>query len=1375
MSQIVKQIKVVISYPSDVDKEKEIIVRLCDTLSNRIFSKKNIHIKPIEWAKDVPRIITGEGPQAIIDKDFEKQDYDIYIGILWKRFGEPQANGLTPTEGEFEDAIKRYKKTGRPLITFFFKKEKFYPDNEYETSQFLELQKFKERVGSLGLYDSFTEDLEFQEKAFVCIQDFIEKLTIAKDAQISFERIKFPEVNNYITRSVCPATEYKPDDFWIIGDKLKKDIINIVKLKNRITLIGDAGCGKTFELERIANHFSEENSPFYPQFIRLNTFTPNQSIEQILPENWEKIPENQLLLLLDGLDEIESKNKNDAIRKIEHFSEQHQAASIIISCRTNFYQTEDSQSSGTINGFEAYRLLDLDYDQIKPYVQLSLRSKSSKFYDEIDRNSLGELLKVPFYLVKMVELFEVKTALPNQKASIFEQLLLARIKFDKEHFRTTIELDEYRSTIIKNLERIALCMETLSRNYISDDEFNILIPDIPLRDLIKHCTAWKKEEGESLKWQFEHNNIQEYLAAKALSRQSLSIIKDFVSFKPAHIKIMPSWVNAVSFLLSISDDSSLFDWILEIEPEICLKFEPDKIAKIQRIKILKDIFSRYKEKQIWIDRDRFKNDELARFGQFKEIIEFLLTEAENAAHQTTLGNAIKILSAMLISPDFKDRAVDLLKKVALNNLNIEINESIQSKALIALSDLKFDSKNVVEEIVSELRSSKSDWVRYGLYYFIHHSEFLDDFVDVFIDGISYASMDFSSGGTSRLANERWELKQGLKKVQSFNSARKILDYFIENKRDLNDLFVGDHDISFIAEIAAKAFSENPLFLDHAVNFSLFMYKNYHNEEAGQFLLFYDKTGTRFDAFKKVLGEKNSHYKEDFLADLADEECLDYFIEQLEKGNTTDDEMWAFLQTLRWKNKELFEPFYSKINKQFDNKFELKPVPDWEQQRKERTLRDINLIFDKQDLFKEIKLFFDTEKKELFTPKELSRLRSDHWNDLYYSDLAYETLRRIAENKDVTMEAVKAANNNWDWDWFCIREIYEKMQMHEELELLQDQQKWIAEWCRSNLGKVDFKTAIQKTDERKFSIRWNAIYIWYFFRKFNLEYPKHILLDMLSFDYDRGGIEYLENHIEETDMTSRILDNIKEGIIVDDVLKNHIEYCKRHKVRDVIKYALKEMINPGRDDEIRRISLETICELSENLSELEDVLPNIKDKFKWQVVEKLLKTNSRRVYGFLENLFKISDGEDKIMASEYLIKSQNLAALRFYVDYIKGERKFSRSLFNSSPLTSLKKSDAIPFLLELLELNYQEDFEQPDEFDRLDRLVLNSLTVIALESEQNYLDVKRAIENFIDEYRSIYKNVNWLYSFLEQLERQYYVNKSEKFSIDDAIGKLEEIV
>jgi len=116
MPPTVKQIKVVISCPSDVIEEKQIVEGVCEALS-----KKNIHIRPIHWEKDVPSVISGDRPQEIINKYFEEQDYDIYFGILWKKFGDPQqVNGLTPTEEEFEDALKRCKETGRPLITVFF-------------------------------------------------------------------------------------------------------------------------------------------------------------------------------------------------------------------------------------------------------------------------------------------------------------------------------------------------------------------------------------------------------------------------------------------------------------------------------------------------------------------------------------------------------------------------------------------------------------------------------------------------------------------------------------------------------------------------------------------------------------------------------------------------------------------------------------------------------------------------------------------------------------------------------------------------------------------------------------------------------------------------------------------------------------------------------------------------------------------------------------------------------------------------------------------------------------------------------------------------------------------------------------------------------
>ena len=315
--------------------------------------------------------------------------------------------------------------------------------------------------------------------------------------------------------------------------------------------------------------------------------------------------------------------------EIELFSDQHPSSHIIVSCRTNFYKSETEQSSGTLRGFSSYMLLDLDGTEIEEYIKNKLGNHARDFNETIFKNQLRELLKIPFYLIRLVKLFGANRTLPQSKAEIFEHLLIERTQRDVEHFRTTIELDEKRKTIVETLERLALGMEVLGRNYITDGEFQQLIPDESLRILIKHCTAWKKNEGEIVTWQFEHNNFQEYLAARVLSYQSLEIIKDFISFKPDHLKIIPSWINTLSFLLSISDDHDLFHWILDNGPELAVKSEPDKIEIATRIRIFKEIFNNYKVKQIWIDRDKFRYSELAQFGQSDEIIDRIKPEAGN--------------------------------------------------------------------------------------------------------------------------------------------------------------------------------------------------------------------------------------------------------------------------------------------------------------------------------------------------------------------------------------------------------------------------------------------------------------------------------------------------------------------------------------------------------------------------------------------------------------------------------------------------------------------------------------------------------------------------------------------------------------------------
>lgn len=1373
MSDKITEIKVFISCPSDVDREKDIVVNVCRSLSSRL-KKRKISVTPIHW-KDIPPLITGEGPQKIIDKSLDDSNYNIYFGILWKKFGDPLENGLTPTESEFENAFKRYEMDKRrPLIVVFRKEKDFFPKNPYETEQFLSVQRFFERIKHLGLYKPFKEDLEFQLMTAEAIDEFIDRLTIVEDSKVFFTRKKYEKPVNYLNRKVCPKNKYKPEWGYLNLNRDNFDILDLLDQENRLVIIGDAGVGKTFELQRIASHYSEDNSKYFPCVIKLNKYV-NQRIEDLLPDKWEEVPEKQLLLILDGLDEIESKNKRDAIRNIELFSEQHASAAIIVSCRSNFYQSSAATSLGTLKDFKEFILLPIDKSQIDSYIKTTLAMQSDDFEDNIQKNQLNDLLYIPFYLSELVNLYSSKQKFPNNRAALFRNFISSRLDWDAEHYRTTIELENERSLIIVILEKIALCAETLGRNSIADDELKQLLPDANMRNLMRYCSLINKLEGDAPTWQFEHNNVQEYLAAEILSHQDFKIVKSFISFAPDYRKVIPSWVNTLSFLLTISPDQKLTDWILEIEPEITIKFEPDRIDISVRRKIFKNIFNNYKEKKIWIDRDKFRYFELARFGQDPEIIEFLIKEAENTKHYTTLSNAIEILAYMKIPPDYRGIVTNLLTLVALDIFTIPVPEHVRQDALMAISNLEYDTKEVVDRIVAKLKNSESDWIRYGLYYLLHNSQYLDENIDIFLEGIKYVRFDLHdmSNRRSRLGNERIELIEGLKKAASTDSIRKVLNHFIANSQDIHDIFVGDHDIAFLATNVATLYEDDHGLLDLVLSFTLHLLEN-SRDEAKQFEIFFEKTDARFIAFKKVM-EKDSHCKEELLSDLADGQCLEYYIEQYEQGRISEKDVRSLIYTLRWRNKDIFKTFYERLNKKYAGKFKIAPQPDWEKIRNEKSQKEFNLLFNKDSFIREIKMIFEEEHEESFTPDELLHLRPDEWPQERYSVLVLNALRRMAESGSITFDQALEKINNFDWEWFSISKIYEKLSNNEQLIVTAAQMEYISNWCYSYLSKVDFKKAIEKTGDSSYSIRWNAIYLWFFYRKFKLEYPKAILLDMLSFDYARTGIEYLEKVIPAADICERILQNLKDGIDINDVLKNHIEYCARHNICGVLPFAFKEIKNTKADSEIRHISLETILSIDTKLTELESALNDIKDKFKWKVVDELITRKSQYVSDYLRELFKQGEIDDKITATKYLIKLQDINALEYYVEWIKEKKKFDREMYNASPLGSLTTANAIPSLIKLLKLTYQKTFHQPDDFEKIDNLILAAFRSIGLESEENYLQVKQSIENFIREYINVYENVNWLYSFLDQLAQQYFINKSQKLTIDDVIKKIDIII
>lgn len=1368
----IRRFYVFISCPSDVEDERKMVEEICEQLTETLSPQKDIEIVPIHWEKDVVPVITGEGAQTIINDQIGQYDYDIYIGILWTRFGDRQANGMTHTKEEFEIALDNHEKKKKPIIQFYFKRDKVSFNSTEQAQQMLEVLKFKERVRRLGLSVDFEGEESFRKKLREYLPRIIDDFDLRIAAEPKIQKTRYSAPEPYLPRTVCPKKDYASGRHYYLWDKYAKDTLDIMSECKRVAFVSDAGMGKTTELQRIAGHFSKDESPFYPFLISLNKYV-NQSLSEMLPSRWEEIPESKIAVILDGLDEIESKNKRDAIRQIELFAQRYPETHIVVSCRTNFYESETGQSSGTLSGFSSYMLLELDEKDVGNYVKGVLDQEAESFHKDVSDNRLHDLLRIPFYLVRLVELFKTSHALPSHKAEIFEQLLANRIEQDIEHYRTTIPLRQRQKTILQTLQRLALGIEILGRNHISNDEYCQIIDEESSRELIEHCTVWKKDNSEELKWQFEHNNFQEYLAARCLAKKPLSILKDIMFFEPDHRRLIPSWSNTLSFLTSIRGNQDLIEWVINNEPEVAVRFERDKVDSNTRIDISKRIFNHYKEKQIWINADKFRYGDLAKFGQSTEMIEFLLTELEKAEHYTTASNAIELLGHLEIPQMQRNRACELLIGYAVRD---DFGDQVQNRALMALADLQMNTADVVDRIVEGLQEPESEWIRYGLYYLLHNSDCLNDRIDIFLNGLRYVKLDLSSQ-RSRLMNEHFHLRLGIEKAKSPNAIIKILDHFTNNPQELGDVLF-EESISVIAENAAKAYSEDVSLFGAARKLFEALIDNYAQEQASHFALFFDKTKTSFQLFGQYLSVKKDPIKRwTALALLADRDSIEFFVQQYQDNKLESGDVLSFRNHLFGTNPDLYSHFNDLINARTGNKFALPQERDYEKERKERTQRDINLLFDKSAFLNEIKLIFDTEEKVSLTDREIRDVQRSHSDNPYFSNLAINQLRKLAKEKAVTCDTAMDAINSWDWDWFCICNIYEKLSANEDIVLTEEQKAWIGQWCYSNLAKVDFKNALETKARGSSSASWLSIFLWYFLRKLSLTYPKEVLLDMISFDWIEGGqhvgIDYLEPLLSKHELTTRVLQNLEKGIQNDDILKNHFVYCKCHRIVEVLPFCLGELIDSERGEDLKRVALEIICDLSPTAqSDLEKALVQISDDFKWNVIEKLLESDSDVCHKYLLSLLQTADDEGKLRSAWQLIELQEIEGLKYYVDWVKKHKKSPETAcyHDRSPLVRLQILEAVPYLIDLLEVCYQPDFKKTG-FDYLEHYVLDALTAIALQESENYQGIRKAMEDFIEQNTGQLQNVNFLNLFIEKLDQKYYVSKTEGLSISDVRAKL----
>ncbi|MGB0888412.1 MAG: hypothetical protein ACPGSL_09835, partial [Vicingaceae bacterium] len=138
-----------IASPSDTIKEREICTKIINEINRSIGQSYNFRIDTLKWEENT-RPSVGEYSQKIISEQLGT-DYDIFIGIMYKKFGTKTKSANSGTEEEFNNAYNKYIKSEDVEIMFYFNDEPTKL-SQVDTDQYEKVKLFKRKIADLGVY-----------------------------------------------------------------------------------------------------------------------------------------------------------------------------------------------------------------------------------------------------------------------------------------------------------------------------------------------------------------------------------------------------------------------------------------------------------------------------------------------------------------------------------------------------------------------------------------------------------------------------------------------------------------------------------------------------------------------------------------------------------------------------------------------------------------------------------------------------------------------------------------------------------------------------------------------------------------------------------------------------------------------------------------------------------------------------------------------------------------------------------------------------------------------------------------------------------------------------------------------------------------------
>lgn len=235
-------LQVFVASPGDVADERALLAEVLTEFNNTWGNRNRVTLELLRWeTHSTPAF--GEDGQNVINNQIG-DEYDIFIGIMWGRFGSPTKRAESGTEEEFNRAYARLSEEPGCVQIMFYFKDAGIPPSKIDATQLQKVQEFKEKISDQygGLYHTFETLEQFQSSVRMhlsrVVQDWLDVNAAGASPAVK-EKVNPPADNSIpndpLANLSALETEVEEEGFIELVELANETMAEVTSVVERMT------------------------------------------------------------------------------------------------------------------------------------------------------------------------------------------------------------------------------------------------------------------------------------------------------------------------------------------------------------------------------------------------------------------------------------------------------------------------------------------------------------------------------------------------------------------------------------------------------------------------------------------------------------------------------------------------------------------------------------------------------------------------------------------------------------------------------------------------------------------------------------------------------------------------------------------------------------------------------------------------------------------------------------------------------------------------------------------------------------------------------------------------------------------------------------